>query len=467
MLLHSKAKNRNAKIAKFRKGTVDVLVNVNQFMEGDGVPEIDAVFVARPTTSRRSLMQMIGRGSRLIPTKRHFWIVEFTDEIRSNSDEFFRTSDVIEDVPPPPGMGPSPSRGRPTQHHEPDELELENVELPGLGKLTIARGQTFGVEFELTSPEGVPQYRSPEWRRGAKTLIKNLQQVDGLAVCPTPLGYHQNQDTTRWAVESDSSAGWEVISPILKDAEGLAELNRVCQSLTNLIRQDDRFHINYRTGLHITLGTRLNTDDRLRGFIKRLQRLEPGLMTLVPPSRVFHFGGSRYDLQSRNPFCLPVREAIRSVDEVRLSGFQLHDARYYTVNLAHACDNVEKLEIRLHSGTTDFAKIAQWISLWMLIFNMSRYEWEGDGETGNVFPGGNRGIAASKVDAEDIFHLLRREGIFPRQALMRSLWKRRIQLRSAWVRVMPERVASWEAAGWYENDPPLAPVDSPLLARVN
>ena len=52
------------KIARFQRGELDVLVNINVLTEGSDVPDIQTVFLTRPTTSDVLLMQMIGRGMR-------------------------------------------------------------------------------------------------------------------------------------------------------------------------------------------------------------------------------------------------------------------------------------------------------------------------------------------------------------------------------------------------------------------
>jgi superfamily II DNA or RNA helicase len=54
------------KISRFRKkdGDLDVLVNINIMTEGSDVPDIQTVFLTRPTSSDVLLMQMIGRGMR-------------------------------------------------------------------------------------------------------------------------------------------------------------------------------------------------------------------------------------------------------------------------------------------------------------------------------------------------------------------------------------------------------------------
>ena len=52
------------KIARFKQGLLDVLVNINVMTEGNDVPDIQTVFLTRPTSSDVLLMQMIGRGMR-------------------------------------------------------------------------------------------------------------------------------------------------------------------------------------------------------------------------------------------------------------------------------------------------------------------------------------------------------------------------------------------------------------------
>ena len=379
-------------------------------------------------------------------------IVEFTDEIRRNACKFFHAVDIEK------GEGrdytsASSSRATPRRHAEAtDPNNIVEVTLPDFGKVTIVADQTFGVEIELTTPQGVPEFNTAIWNDGARTIIERLTKVANLPVCQTPLAYHQNADPTRWVVESDGSAGWEVVSPVLSNADGLFELRRVCDALTELINEDGRFHVNYRTGFHLTLGTRLNSDSRLRGFLKRLQRLEPGLMTLVSPSRLFGFDGSRYNMRRRNIYCRPTRESVANADEASLSDFAARNDRYYTVNLSHAYDDVEKLEVRLHNGTTEFRKVVAWLSLWMLIFNTSRYKWDGSGINSRVFPRGNSKISKKVAAGEDIFKLLQREGIFLNADLSSMLRQRRNELRAAWEKVLPRRVSSWGRAGWYDED---------------
>lgn len=51
-------------IDKFRNNELDVLININILTEGSDIPDIQTVFLTRPTTSDVLLMQMVGRGMR-------------------------------------------------------------------------------------------------------------------------------------------------------------------------------------------------------------------------------------------------------------------------------------------------------------------------------------------------------------------------------------------------------------------
>ena len=52
------------KIRRFQNGEIEVLVNIQIMTEGSDVPDIQTVFLTRPTSSDVLLMQMIGRGMR-------------------------------------------------------------------------------------------------------------------------------------------------------------------------------------------------------------------------------------------------------------------------------------------------------------------------------------------------------------------------------------------------------------------
>lgn len=68
-------------IERYRKNEIDVLINVNILTEGTDIPNIQTVFLARPTTSEILMTQMIGRalrGEKAGGTEKAF-IVSFVD----------------------------------------------------------------------------------------------------------------------------------------------------------------------------------------------------------------------------------------------------------------------------------------------------------------------------------------------------------------------------------------------------
>lgn len=77
------SKEENEKnIAEYRKGTIQVLINVNILTEGADLPQTQTVFLARPTVSQVLMTQMIGRalrGESAGGTKKAY-IVSFVDD---------------------------------------------------------------------------------------------------------------------------------------------------------------------------------------------------------------------------------------------------------------------------------------------------------------------------------------------------------------------------------------------------
>ncbi len=63
-LVYSGKDDNSRVINQFKDGKLDVLINVNIMTEGTDVPDIQTIFLTRPTSSEGLLMQMIGRGMR-------------------------------------------------------------------------------------------------------------------------------------------------------------------------------------------------------------------------------------------------------------------------------------------------------------------------------------------------------------------------------------------------------------------
>jgi superfamily II DNA or RNA helicase len=75
-------KENKEKIDNFRSGNLEVLINVNILTEGTDVPDVQTVFLTRPTISTILMTQMIGRGLRgpKAGGTKDAYIVSFIDE---------------------------------------------------------------------------------------------------------------------------------------------------------------------------------------------------------------------------------------------------------------------------------------------------------------------------------------------------------------------------------------------------
>ena len=70
------AVERQADIEAFKKGDIQVLVNVDIFSEGFDCPDVEFVQLARPTLSLAKYLQMVGRGLRVAKRKKNCVIID-------------------------------------------------------------------------------------------------------------------------------------------------------------------------------------------------------------------------------------------------------------------------------------------------------------------------------------------------------------------------------------------------------
>jgi len=73
---------RVAIIKQFEQGHIKVLVNCELLTEGFDAPYVQCVIMARPTLSTSLYMQMLGRGTRLHPSKQECLILDVVDNYR-------------------------------------------------------------------------------------------------------------------------------------------------------------------------------------------------------------------------------------------------------------------------------------------------------------------------------------------------------------------------------------------------
>ncbi len=183
----------------------------------------------------------------------------------------------------------------------------------------------------------------------------------------------------------------------------------------------------------------------MRGLVRLGQVLEPGLFTLVSPSRLYEFREGRYALHRNNKYCRPLRRLETDVNELGLGFFRAQSPwiRYRTLNLANVGRDDQHIEIRMHNGTTEYPVVIAWISLWMTLFNRAKFRWPEQGSTAPIFPGGNVVIDPEQAVLEDVFALLGQLDVHLDPRLREGLGRRRADLLQRWQQVIPRRVASW------------------------
>ena len=361
---------------------VSVLVNVAKMTTGVDIPDIETVFLCRPTASDILYAQMVGRGARRTEGKDAFNIVEFTDNVVRFEHVWSASSFFGADL----GLGSTHSLGKRRWRHrfDPDGAPTwtgEDVPTPARN-IWYREGQTFGVEFELTC-QGYPETQpdDDEWNQVAAALVRHLKQRLGSGrVRSETVKEYGTPGYEKWKVEYDSSAGWEIVSPVLCGKEGLLELVAACEALVDALKDEDiDLTLNHRTGTHVHIGW-LADDNSVARAIELTHLLEPLLRTLVHPSRfaMYDEDEGRYDTQEPNPYCRPV-STVYAIDQLD-DDTTLEDLaemadmdrenwpRTVTFNPTPLWEQSEShVEVRLLNGTADAEELLGWLSLWMRV----------------------------------------------------------------------------------------------------
>lgn len=366
--LHSKMRfdEQRAAVERFRSGKLRVLVNVAMMTHGVDIPDIETVFLARPTASPTLCAQMVGRAVRKTPTKEHFRLVDFVDNLRVHEGILVSARDYFGELG---GDTSGPTRYKPAPKlaaHSYAQARFEHVPaVPGHEAIVgfdLQPKQTYGVEFELTRDDFVQHTRPRDWRAIAKALLEAIPERYGKARKVHAEYHSEDKDHEVWNVEYDSTCGWEVTSRVLHGSNGFLEIMDVCRALDDAAARLG-LKVSRKTGTHVHLGW----TPRL-GSLRRLMRLvayfEPALYSLVAPSR------------SGNEYCEPIRKHLDTLLALpTLRDWELHfedrSRRYLTVNPANLFLDKGTVEVRMHSGTLEGPKILGWLSLWMRILDLA------------------------------------------------------------------------------------------------
>lgn len=385
VVIHSGIEDAKTKIEQFRASVFRIAVGVRMLSQGIDVPDVKSVFLCGPTTSDIAFFQMICRGARLADGKTSFHVVDFVDTFQNprfasllvnSASVFLGAGNSGGNV-----AGPDTTRtARPnlnyhTRHRfEPRPTlstlrydETAPFEFQVLDGLRICDTQTFGIEFELTSPGGSIDwsYDRRAWKTVASRLLEFLRTCLGAGVASQPAQNPYRLDYGVWNVTYDASCGWEMVTPILRGREGFEDVALVLSRMESDGLLDELgLGVNVDTGTHIHLGWRYGEAPAVRRLLRWLRQIEPALSTLVSPSRVTGARGREYCASWRRQASDSRIADIRSIPDVHAL---IGGNRYRSVNICGMRDEPQTLEVRLHNGTVDAAKILTWVSLWQNI----------------------------------------------------------------------------------------------------
>jgi len=173
-----------------------------------------------------------------------------------------------------------------------------------------------------------------DWERssGPRASLKRLFRDDKIKFCSIK---HDG------SINPEDSDYYPVEITVLTRLSKPTNLQRACQLLSDLGAK-----VNKSCGLHVHLDARHLTTDQAKAVGKRIGACLPVLTLMVPRSRL------------SNTYC-------------KIGVSKLRGDRYYAVNMT-SYRKYRTVEIRLHSGTTDFNKIYQWSVLLSSISKASR-----------------------------------------------------------------------------------------------
>jgi len=205
--------------------------------------------------------------------------------------------------------------------------------------------RTFGVEIEF---------------QGNREEVARLMNAKGVRAYVE--GYNHTTKS-HWKLITDSSCGYELVSPPLKGREGLEQLKKACEAL-----KEARASVDRRCGLHVHHDINDYNAKQIANIFAIYIKLEKTIDTFVPNSR----------RANNNTYCkslfqgttqqaiLDKLKAVNSIEDIR----RIWYTRYVKVNF-QSYVKYGTIEFRQHSGTIEFDKMYNWILLTQQIVNMA------------------------------------------------------------------------------------------------
>lgn len=213
--------------------------------------------------------------------------------------------------------------------------------------------RTYGIEIEITAIQGMTQ--------------ENLAQAlrNGGVNAESERYNHETRD--HWKVTTDSSCGWEVVSPILKGDEGLTQIKQVLSIL-----KEAGAKVNSQCGIHVHYDIRDLSVDHVKRFLTSYGNNETLIDLIQPQSRR---GNNNYYCRSITPLITESRVSFYQLDDCNtvedLANKLAGGSRYYKVNLMSYA-RYGTMEVRHHCGTLNYERIANWIKFNLLLIHNTK-----------------------------------------------------------------------------------------------
>jgi len=220
----------------------------------------------------------------------------------------------------------------------------------------------FGVEIEFA---------------GAMTDVVAERMDRALAGTGERVALERYNHTTRnhWKVTTDATVsrqydlrsgigeGGEVVSPVLQGDEGFERLRLVLDALNSV----EGVRVDRRCGVHVHLSWGGMDADWVANIVDRYTRHEDLIDSWMAPSR-------RGSISRWCGAMAPVKQRVdRAKETLTMTTRYLAQApRYQKVNLQSLMSH-GTVEFRQHQGSTEFAKIANWIRFLMGFVDASRH----------------------------------------------------------------------------------------------
>jgi len=205
----------------------------------------------------------------------------------------------------------------------------------------------FGVEIEFIC------------RVSQREICNIIRRETGVDVVPAS---YSDRDTTKWRMKTDvslSRGGLELVTPILENEEDLETLKKVINVL------DANGRVNSSCGIHVHTDCRNTKTHQVRKLMKYIGKYELAMNKLVSKSRrgYSRWCNDNWKAYRNSEGSSPTQLFIRLNSKTKRQLLNtIQDSRYAKWNFQNYM-NHGSVENRMHQGSLNAEKIANWVLL--------------------------------------------------------------------------------------------------------